>query len=239
MPRRRLTCELQTGPDARGAPLWQLVSFAGDLGDDAAAAIEGALYGAGLLTAWIHPDPALTATAVAAAEADGYLVALPPEARPVGRTLADVLVPVQQDTVQQDTVHQGTVQRDTVAPAVVAAVLASIAVAEEVAPESVWPNSTGPAGVGTEPVGTGLVGTGLVGTGLAGAGPVVTTRAQYSFGPYLGARPKAAPEFIGPTTRASRRRARLAELDIEIAAIRGQRDEVAAELGRTGDALAD
>jgi chromosome segregation ATPase len=39
--------------------------------------------------------------------------------------------------------------------------------------------------------------------------------------------------------QASRRRARLAELDIEIAAIRGQRAEVAAELGRTGDVLAD
>ena len=67
----------------------------------------------------------------------------------------------------------------------------------------------------------------------------MTTRAQYSFGPYLGARPKSAPEFIGATNRASRRRARLAELDTEIAAIRSQRDEVAAELGRTGDALAD
>src|ERR1039457_1222650 len=205
-----------------GAPLWQLVSFADDLGDDAAAAIEGALYGAGLLTAWIHPDPALTAAAVAEAEADGYLVALPPEARPVGRALADVLVTVQQDTgpqgtAQQDTVQQDTAQQDIVAPAVLAAVLASIAVGEEVSPESVWPSSTGPAG----------------------AGPVVTTRAQYSFGPYLGARPKSAPEFIGATNRASRRRARLAELDIEIAAIRGQRDEVAAELGRTGDALAD
>ena len=185
-----------------GAPLWQLVSFADGLGDDAAAAIEGALYGAGLLTAWIHPDPALTAAAVAEAEADGYLVALPPEARPVGRTLADVLVPEQQEIV---------------APAVLAAVLASIAMADEVSPESVWPSSTGPAG----------------------AGPLVTTRAQYSFGPYLGARPKAAPEFIGATNRANRRRARLAELDIEIAAIRGQRDEVAAEWGRTGDALAD
>ncbi len=185
-----------------GAPLWQLVAFADNLGDDAAAAIEGALYGAGLLTAWIHPEPALTAAAVAEAEADGYLVALPAEARPAGRTLADVLVPVQQDTVQRD-----TVQQDVVAPAVVAAVLASIAVAEE-AP-------SGPTG------------------------PVVTTRAQYSFGPYLGARPKAAPEFIGATNRASRRRARLAELDIEIAAIRGQRDELAAELSRTGDALAD
>ena len=206
-----------------GAPLWQLVSFADDLGDDAAAAIEGALYGAGLLTAWIHPDPALTAAAVAEAEADGYLVALPSEARPAGRTLADVLVPVEQDAVQQD----------AVAPAVVAAVLASIAVAEEVSP-AVRPSSTGSAGIGTVPAETGPAG-----TVSAGTGPVVTTRAQYSFGPYLGARPKSAPEFIGATNRANRRRARLAELDIEIAAIRGRRDEVAAELARTGDALAD
>jgi hypothetical protein len=190
-----------------GAPLWQLVSFADDLDGDAAAAIEGALYGAGLLTAWIHPDPTLTAAAVAEAEADGYLVALPPPARPVGQTLADVLVPVQQDTVQQE----------IVAPAVVAAVLASIAVADEVSVRSAWPSSTVPAGTG----------------------PVVTTRAQYSYGPHLGARPKAAPEFIGATNRASRRRARLAELDIEIAAIAVLRGELAAELGRTGDALAD
>jgi uncharacterized protein (TIGR02680 family) len=195
-----------------GAPLWQLVSFTDDLDDDAAAALEGALYGAGLLTAWIHPDPALTLAAVTAAEADGYLVALPPTARPAGRTLADVLVPVQQDIAQQD-----AVQQDTVAPAVVAAVLASIAMVEEVSPESVWPNSTGPAGTG----------------------PVVTTRAQYSYGPHLGARPKAAPEFIGATNRANRRRARLAELDMEIATIAQRRGEIASELRGVEDALAD
>ena len=80
-----------------GAPLWQLADFRPGVDADAAAAIEGALYGAGLLTAWVHPDPALTMTAVAAAEADGYLVALPPDARPAGRTLADVLVPEQQE----------------------------------------------------------------------------------------------------------------------------------------------
>src|SRR6202000_3562535 len=61
--------------DARpGAPLWQLVRFAPGVPDDIAAAIEGALYGAGLLTAWVHPDQALTAAALQAAEADGYLV---------------------------------------------------------------------------------------------------------------------------------------------------------------------
>ena len=84
---------------------------------DTAAAIEGALYGAGLLTAWVHPDPALTMVAVGAAEADGYLVALPPDARPAGRTLADVLVPEQQDMV---------------APGLVEAVLASIALSDEI-----------------------------------------------------------------------------------------------------------
>ena len=61
--------------DARlGAPLWQLVRFAPDVPDETAAAIEGALYGAGLLTAWVHPDPALTKAALEAAEADGYLI---------------------------------------------------------------------------------------------------------------------------------------------------------------------
>jgi uncharacterized protein (TIGR02680 family) len=176
-----------------GAPLWQLVDFADDLGDETAAAIEGALYGAGMLTAWIHPDPSLTSTALAAAEADGYLVSLPPHARPAGRTLADLLVPEQQDLV---------------APALVAAVLASIAVADRL-PD------------------------------LEVTGPVLTTRAQYSYGPHLGARPKSAPEFIGATNRASRRRARLAELDRELAALASQRDEVAAQLRQAEAALAD
>jgi len=66
-----------------GAPLWQLVRFADGIGDTEAAEVEGALYGAGLLTAWVHPDPALTAAALAAAEADGYLV---PSVRPAART---------------------------------------------------------------------------------------------------------------------------------------------------------
>jgi hypothetical protein len=175
-----------------GAPLWQLVRFADDLGEDAAAAIEGALYGAGMLTAWIHPDPALTSAAVAEAEADGYLIALPPQVRPAGRTLADVLVPEQQDTVARD---------------VVAAVLASVAFGDDLA-----------AGSGS---------------------PVVTTRAQFSYGMHLGARPKSLPEFIGATNRTVRRRARIAELDLGIAAMRRQRDEVASELVRVDSALSD
>ena len=176
-----------------GAPLWQLAGFRPGVNADTAAAIEGALYGAGLLTAWVHPDPALTTTAVDAAEADGYLVALPPAARPTGRTLADILVPEQQDMV---------------APALVEAVLASIALDDSI--------QYGTAGV-----------------------PVVTTRAQFSYGPHLGARPKAAPEFIGATNRAARRRLRLAELDRQIAGVQRQRDELTAELSLVSEALAN
>jgi uncharacterized protein (TIGR02680 family) len=83
--------------DRPGAPLWRLVRFADDVDDARAAGIEGALYGAGMLTAWIHPSPALTEAAVAAGEPDGYLV--PSASGPAGRTLADVLVPEEQDLV--------------------------------------------------------------------------------------------------------------------------------------------
>ncbi|WP_248965145.1 TIGR02680 family protein [Sphaerisporangium perillae] len=101
-----------------GAPLWRLVRFAGAVGDGDAAGIEGALYGAGLLTAWVHPDPELTLAELAAGQADGYLVALPEDRRPAGRTLADVLVAEEQDMVPAG---------------VVAAVLRSIAVDDDLA----------------------------------------------------------------------------------------------------------
>ncbi len=186
-----------------GAPLWQLADFRPGVDAGTAAAVEGALYGAGLLTAWVHPDPALTTAAVTAAEADGYLVALPPAARPTGRTLADVLVPEQQEMV---------------APTLVEAVLASIALSESVLSESVPSES--------------------VQSGTAGV-PVVTTRAQFSYGPHLGARPKPAAEFIGATNRAARRRFRLAEFDRQIAEVTRQRDGLAAELGLVDEALAN
>jgi hypothetical protein len=174
-----------------GAPLWRLADFRAGVDAGTAAAVEGALYGAGLLTAWVHPDPSLTMAAVGATEADGYLIALPAAARPAGRTLADVLIPEQQDMV---------------APGLVEAVLASIALSEAIPSE-------------------------------AAAGPVVTTRAQFSYGVHLGARPKLAPEFIGATNRAARRRLRLAELDRQLAEIRRQRGELAAELSLVTEAL--
>ncbi|WP_326812483.1 TIGR02680 family protein [Streptomyces scopuliridis] len=106
------------GRDERpGAPLWRLVRFADHVPDDHAAAMEGALYAAGLLTAWLHPDPVLTDQALHDKVADAYLRPLPPAQRPTGRTLAEVLV-------VEDQQH--------VSSAAVRAVLASIAVVDDV-----------------------------------------------------------------------------------------------------------
>jgi hypothetical protein len=190
-----------------GAPLWRLVDFRPGLDETTAAGIEGALYGAGLLTAWVHPDPALTTAAVDTAEADGYLVALPPGTRPAGPTLLDVLVPEEQDMV---------------APGLVETVLASISLAQSL------PAQPLPAPAQSAPAQSAQA---------APAAPVVTSRAQFSYGAHLGARPKAVPEFIGATNRAARRRIRLAELDDQITGIAGQRAELAAELGLVRQAL--
>jgi len=178
-----------------GAPLWQLVRFADGTGDAEAAAVEGALYGAGLLTAWVHPEPAQTEAALAAAEADGYLV---PSAPVDGQTLAAVLVPEEQDRV---------------APAVVDAVLRSIALTDDI---------TG----GTD---------GAVG----GSVPAVSMKAQFTYGVHVGARAKAAPEYIGATNRASRRRARLAEYGELIEAAAAEERRLAGELDAAGARLGD
>ncbi|GII62123.1 hypothetical protein Skr01_22080 [Sphaerisporangium krabiense] len=177
-----------------GAPLWRLARFAEPVEARRAAGVEGALYGAGMLTAWVHPDPDLTAAAVLAAESDGYLVPLPPEHRPDGPTLADVLVPDDQDLVPAE---------------VITAVLRSVALTDEL-------------------------------TGLpAGVAPVVTAGAQFGHGVLVGARPKRAPEYIGATNRANRRRERLAEYDALIAGHRKEREVTAGELARAGAALED
>ena len=155
--------------------------------------IEGALYGAGLLTAWVHPDPALTEAALAAAEADGYLI---PSAPVSGRTLADVLVAEEQDRV---------------APAVVTA--------------AAWlgrahrRHHRHPAG--------------LRRSRRSARRPSSATACT------LGARPKAAPEYIGATNRASRRRARLAEHDELIEATIAEEERLAGELNRASALLED
>ncbi|MFG1879202.1 SbcC/MukB-like Walker B domain-containing protein [Sphaerisporangium sp. NPDC049003] len=88
-----------------GAPLWRLVRFADGVDERDAAGIEGALYGAGLLTAWIHPDPELTVAALSEGEADGYLVPLPEERRPQGQTLAGILVAERQGMVPAEVIE--------------------------------------------------------------------------------------------------------------------------------------
>jgi hypothetical protein len=179
-----------------GAPFWRLVRFSDGISGAEAAAVEGALYGAGMLTAWIHPDPALTERALASAEADGYLI---PSAPASGRTLADVLVPEEQEHV---------------APDVIAAVLRSVALTEDLA--------------------------GARATGTGGAAiPAVSGKAQFSYGVHAGARPKASPEFIGATNRASRRRARLAECDAAIGQIVAQQQRLTDDLDRVAGHLDD
>ena len=171
-----------------GAPLWRLVRFVDGIGDAEAAAVEGALYGAGLLTAWIHPGPAATEAALAAAEADGYLV---PAAAVTGRTLADIFV---------------TEDQDHVPPAVITAVLRSVALTDDIAAATV---------------------------------PAVSTKAQFTYGMHVGARPKAAPEYIGATNRASRRRARLAEYDELIKAAIAEEERLAGDVDRADGLLED
>ena len=76
-------------------------------------------------------------------------------------------------------------------------------------------------------------------TAWPGLSSSVSTRGQYGLGPLVGARPKAAPEFIGATNRAHRRQARLAELDQRLASIARQRAELAARSERALGSLAD
>ncbi|GAA1072194.1 TIGR02680 family protein [Nocardiopsis metallicus] len=195
-----------------GAPLWQLVRFAEDLTEDHAAAVEGALHAAGLLTAWIHPDPELTREALAQGEADAYLLPAEPGATgATAGTLADVLVPETQDHVPVD---------------VITRVLASIPFNE---------------GEGDAPVGvdTTVTGVDTRATGVDTPATGVDTRARFRLGPLTGARPKAAAEFIGATNRAQRRRERLAAHDTRIEELCARRTELGDRLARAHELLKD
>jgi uncharacterized protein (TIGR02680 family) len=108
--------------DRPGAPLWRLVDFARGVKAKEKAGVEAALEAAGLLDAWLHPDPAQTSDALRGLEQDGYLVALTKARRPAGRTLADLLVPERNGDVPAE---------------VVEAVLASVAVRDDIAPGDV------------------------------------------------------------------------------------------------------
>ena len=92
--------------ERQGAALWQLVRFADGVSDDEAAAVEGALDAAGLLTSWIHPDPRLTAVALEQADPDAYLLSAPAERRPAGPTLSSILVPEEHDLVSAEVISE-------------------------------------------------------------------------------------------------------------------------------------
>jgi uncharacterized protein (TIGR02680 family) len=123
-----------------GAPLWRLVRFGDGVDEADAVGIEAALHAAGLLDAWMYADTDATVAALASGEQDGYLVPLAADRRPGGRTLADVLVPEEQEDVPT---------------AQIAAVLASIALADMVTPDTAAPTTVGPRGQYAHGVGVG------------------------------------------------------------------------------------
>ena len=192
----------------------------------------------------MHPDPALTATALQAAEADGYLIpTVPVGGAPVtalgtGKTLADVLVAEDQEHVPSD---------------VIVAVLRSITLAEDImAAGSDIPARPEPwdsdelrerqARRGLDYVfgdAPALAQSRGPRSAAKQAAPVISTKAQFSYGVHVGARPKAAPEYIGATNRAARRRARLEERDRAIDQAQTRARETEAELGKAQALLDD
>ncbi|HEV2374393.1 MAG TPA: SbcC/MukB-like Walker B domain-containing protein [Streptosporangiaceae bacterium] len=214
--------DLRTAPrDGRpGAPLWQLVRFADSMDVAQAAAVEGALYGAGLLTAWVHPDPARTHEALAAAEADGYLLATVPARNP---TLADILLPEDQEHVSGE---------------VITAVLRSVALTDDIAASTpASQRAAPPSGLTSEERGGKTAVTSA--PAASRTSTVISTKAQFSYGVHAGARPKPAPEYIGATNRANRRRARLAETDELIQQATAQQQRLTGRLEQARALLAD
>ncbi|WP_433666115.1 SbcC/MukB-like Walker B domain-containing protein [Nocardia sp. CA-136227] len=221
--RERVAAERDDAPpafaartDARaerpGAPLWRLVRFADGVAPQQAAGLEAALQAANLLDAWVCAETELPPHA-----SDQFLVPLPPEQRPGGRTLADVLV------VEDDSPSL-TVPRETVA-----GVLASIALYESPHAAAIGAGADKAhivSGAAAQPV------------GVEGQ-LTIATDGRYRQGVQSGRHVKTDAEFVGTTARARRRESRLAELAaaIETAvaeAETAQTDEQAAtaELGR-------
>ncbi|MGW5451536.1 SbcC/MukB-like Walker B domain-containing protein [Nocardia sp. NPDC003979] len=237
-----------------GAPLWKLVRFGDAVSAQEAAGIEAALQAAGLLDSWICGS-----TMPAEVESDHFLLPLPPDQCPTGRTLADVLV-VEENTAEVE------VPRDTVA-----AVLASIAL-DELLSESdssaptaaddhsgyeaaeTHPAPTTPARADSAPGAGGAKSTTVAATGAHRAGvadgegmgrtmpgatlsaltaeacPVVIgTAGHFRLGVLVGRHHKTQAEFIGATARARRRALRLAEIEAAIEAAGAEYEAARAE----------
>jgi uncharacterized protein (TIGR02680 family) len=197
-----------------GAPLWQLVRFRDEIPAEEAAAVEGALYGANLLTAWLHPDGELTRAGLDAGDVDGYLVPLPRPVRPGGATLCDLLVAEDQELVPAERID---------------ALLASISLSsvQEIIKSTAAPTSPGS--------------TDTVPAGSVGRAPsvVVTRHGHFALGVQVGAHSKQICEFIGATARAQRRAARLSALDDELKTLTQARAEVETSLAAIEQTITD
>ncbi|MFB7874757.1 SbcC/MukB-like Walker B domain-containing protein [Nocardia sp. NPDC056064] len=227
--------------DLPGAPLWRLVRFADTVSATDAAAIEAALQSSGLLDAWIcGPD------LPGHVESDHFLLPLPVEQRPTGRTLADVLV-VEEDSPEL------TVPTETVAAVLASVALHAPAPSASVAPTGASATGLGPTGaaaatqvpdevfaahtpasaggidsprgtgdeashhaVACTPGATAISGDAL--TALSTAGVVLGTAGEFRSGVLVGRHHKAEAEFLGATARARRRELRLAEIEVAIEA---------------------
>ncbi|MGV9673647.1 TIGR02680 family protein [Nocardia sp. NPDC003482] len=172
--------------DRPGAPLWRLVRFADHVSPDEAAALEAALHAADLLDGWVCDE-------IPEHESDQFLVPLPENQRPSGRTLADVLV-----------------VEDGCGVEAVAGVLESIALRDSV------------GGAGTVADGRGVLGfaSGAVEPKDTESVGALTIRLDGGFhhGVRVGRHGKPHAEFIGATARARRREARLTEIAAAIEA---------------------
>ncbi|MEV6217698.1 TIGR02680 family protein [Nocardia sp. NPDC051833] len=185
--------------DLPGVPFWRSVRFADSVTPAEAAGIEAALQAGGLLDAWIC-DPALVP------EVDGvrYLLPLPAADRPVGRSLADILV------VEDDSYDL------SVPTGIVADVLASIALADATVGA---PATTESRSGRLHPL-----------VSVAHAAPVIIgTSGAYRHGLQAGRHTKPEAEFLGATARARRRELRQAELDAAIEAATAEADAAKAE----------
>ncbi|MFE3320616.1 SbcC/MukB-like Walker B domain-containing protein [Nocardia sp. NPDC059195] len=216
-----------------GAPLWQLVRFADSVSARDAAGIEAALQSGGLLDSWIC-GPTLPADI----DSDHFLLPLPVDQRPSGRTLAEVLV------VEEDSTAL-TVPAETVA-----AVLASIALHDAAQPPSPDQQARATATLGTDHAArsrsdeaveistTAAMSehsascTGATLTALTTADTphvVVGLAGSFRQGVLVGHHHKSEAEFIGTTARARRRASRLAEIEAAIEAAAAEHDAARAE----------
>jgi hypothetical protein len=205
--------------DARqGAPLWRLVRFRDGLDGPAAAGVEAALEAAGLLDAWVTPEGQ-----IAGGDHEAFLTPAPTDAAGAGArsgSLADVLVPEEQDHVPQR---------------VVTAVLRSVQLEAPPAVADHEPDVAAAAATAATPAHSDIVAetpTHAAPEPRQDGTAWVAADGRYRLGPLTGSHGVAVPRYIGATAREAHRAARVAALDAEIA-------EVRADAANVADAIAE